>query len=72
MASENDSARGPAASAEAAADDVAKTTPGMHGAEAMDGERLLAEICKRRQIPVVDLSRDVDDIENKVDRIGRN
>jgi hypothetical protein len=39
---------------------VAKTTPGMHGAEAMDGERLLAEICKRRQIPVVDLSRDVD------------
>jgi hypothetical protein len=39
---------------------VAKSTPGMNGADAMDGERLLAEICKRRQIPVVDLSRDVD------------
>jgi hypothetical protein len=39
---------------------VAKTTPGMHGAEAMDRERLLAEICKRRQIAAVDLSRDPD------------
>ncbi len=39
---------------------VAKSTPGMNGADAMDGERLLAEICKRRQIPVVDLSKDVD------------
>ena len=39
---------------------AAKTTPGMHGAESMDRERLLAEICKRRQIPPVDLSRDVD------------
>jgi len=39
---------------------AAKTTPGMHGAEAMDRERLLAEICKRRHIAVVDLSRDSD------------
>ncbi len=39
---------------------VAKTTPGMHGAEHMDRERLLAEICKRRQIAAVDLSQDVD------------
>jgi hypothetical protein len=39
---------------------AAKTTPGMHGAEGMDRERLLAEICKRRQIAVVDLSRDPD------------
>lgn len=39
---------------------VAKTTPGMHGAEAMDRERLLAEICKRRQIAAVDLSGDPD------------
>lgn len=39
---------------------AAKTTPGMHGAEAMDRERLLAEICKRRQIAAVDLSGDVD------------
>jgi hypothetical protein len=39
---------------------VAKTTPGMHGAESMDEARLLAEICKRRQIAVVDLSGDVD------------
>lgn len=39
---------------------VAKTTPGMNGADAMDGERLLAEICKRRQIAATDLSRDVD------------
>jgi hypothetical protein len=39
---------------------VAKTTPGMHGAEGMDQERLLAEICKRRQIAVVDVSGDVD------------
>jgi hypothetical protein len=39
---------------------VAKTTPGMHGAESMDRERLLAEICKRRQIAAVDLSRDAD------------
>ena len=38
---------------------VAKTTPGMHGAEQMDRERLLAEICKRRQIAQVDVSRDV-------------
>jgi hypothetical protein len=39
---------------------AAKTTPGMHGAEGMDHERLLAEICKRRQIVPVDLSRDTD------------
>lgn len=39
---------------------VAKTTPGMHGGEHMDTERLLAEICKRRQIAVVDVSRDPD------------
>jgi len=39
---------------------AAKTTPGMHGAEHMDRERLLAEICKRRQIAPVDLSRDSD------------
>lgn len=39
---------------------VAKTTPGMHGAEHMERERLLAEICKRRQIAIVDLSRDSD------------
>ncbi len=39
---------------------VAKTTPGMHGGEQMDAERLLAEICKRRQIAAVDLSRDPD------------
>jgi hypothetical protein len=39
---------------------VAKTTPGMHGAEAMDRERLLAEICKRRQIAVIDLAKDTD------------
>jgi hypothetical protein len=39
---------------------VAKTTPGMHGAEGMDDERLLAEICKRRQIAATDLSKDVD------------
>ncbi len=39
---------------------VAKTTPGMHGGEHMDTERLLAEICKRRQIAAVDLSRDPD------------
>jgi hypothetical protein len=39
---------------------AAKSTPGMHGAESMDRERLLAEICKRRQIAVVDLSGDVD------------
>jgi len=39
---------------------AAKSTPGMHGAEAMDRERLLAEICKRRQIAVVDVSRDPD------------
>ncbi|MBM4385290.1 MAG: hypothetical protein FJ091_18210 [Deltaproteobacteria bacterium] len=39
---------------------AAKTTPGMHGAESMDRERLLAEICKRRQIAVLDLSGDVD------------
>jgi len=39
---------------------AAKTTPGMHGAEAMDRERLLAEICRRRQITPVDLSRDPD------------
>ena len=37
---------------------VAKTTPGMHGAEQMDRERLLAEICKRRQIARVDVSSD--------------
>ena len=39
---------------------VAKTTPGMHGAESMDAGRLLAEICKRRQIAAVDLSADAD------------
>jgi hypothetical protein len=32
----------------------------MHGAEAMERERLLAEICKRRQIAAVDLSGDPD------------
>ena len=37
---------------------VAKTTPGMHGAEQMDRERLLAEICKRRQIAQLDVSGD--------------
>ena len=37
---------------------VAKTTPGMHGAEGMDRERLLAEICKRRQIAPLDVSDD--------------
>jgi len=44
---------------------AAKTTPGMHGAEAMDRERLLAEICKRRQIAAVDLSRDSDVIRSE-------
>jgi hypothetical protein len=44
---------------------VAKTTPGMHGGDAMDRERLLAEICKRRQIAAVDLSRDVDVIRHE-------
>ena len=44
---------------------VAKTTPGMHGAEAMDRERLLGEICKRRQIAVVDLSGDPDVIRSE-------
>ena len=44
---------------------VAKTTPGMHGAEGMDRERLLAEICRRRQIAVVDLSRDADVIRSE-------
>jgi hypothetical protein len=39
---------------------VAKSTPGMHGAEGMSPERLLAEICKRRQIAATDLSRDPD------------
>lgn len=43
---------------------VAKTTPGMHGADAMDRERLLAEICKRRQIAPADLSDDVDVIRH--------
>jgi hypothetical protein len=44
---------------------VAKTTPGMHGGDAMDRERLLAEICKRRQIPGVDLSGDRDVIRHE-------
>jgi hypothetical protein len=44
---------------------AAKTTPGMHGAESMDRERLLAEICKRRQIAAVDLSRDSDVIRSE-------
>jgi hypothetical protein len=44
---------------------VAKTTPGMHGAEAMDRDRLLAEICKRRQIAPVDLSGDADVIRSE-------
>jgi hypothetical protein len=47
---------------------VAKTTPGMHGAEAMDRERLLAEICKRRQIAAVDLSADPDVIRAEAKR----
>jgi hypothetical protein len=44
---------------------AAKTTPGMHGAEGMDRERLLAEICKRRQIAAIDLSRDSDVIRSE-------
>lgn len=44
---------------------VAKTTPGMHGSEAMDRDRLLAEICKRRQIASVDLSGDTDVIRSE-------
>jgi hypothetical protein len=44
---------------------VAKTTPGMNGADAMDAERLLAEICKRRQIAIVDLGKDVDVIRHE-------
>jgi hypothetical protein len=43
---------------------VAKTTPGMHGGDAMDRERLFAEICKRRQIAPMDLSRDADVIRH--------
>lgn len=47
---------------------VAKTTPGMHGSDAMDRERLLAEICKRRQIAAVDLSGDADVIRAEAKR----
>lgn len=44
---------------------VAKSTPGMHGEDAMDRDRLLAEICKRRQIAAVDLSGDPDVIRSE-------